>query len=519
VGDSFPGWCGERKIRIAEYWHIEESPATLYQLKDGSTTEDKPKNESRIVQQREIRKQRVVMSVINAVEVIEPKDATEDGDWGQPWPGSKIPQIRFCGEDLDVDGERYLAGIVRDAKHPQQMYNYWASAATETIALAPRAPFVGAVGQFEGQEQKWAMANVRNLAYLEYNTVDVAGRPAPPPQRQAVEPPIQAMAQMLRQADYDLQSTTGRFDPSLGKQTSQAESGKAITALQRQGDVATYNFGDNATRSIEARGQMLVDLIPHYYDAPRVQRILKPDGTSSHVVVHNSASSGMSNAEAQFSLGDEGAGIERVYDLGVGRYNVVVTTGPSHQTRRQEAVASIMALVQAFPQIIPVAGDLLVGDMDWPQAKEIAARMKRMLPPQLQDQDDQDPAAAANRLQGQVQQMGQLIDRLTAELNNKNQVIESKTVENQTKLEITRMQEETKLITAQLQAKVQSAVGLADNQLKTLEMFHDSAHEQAMAVHGHVMGGGEPQPPGQPTPPGPPPPPSPPPPEGAGANA
>jgi len=46
------------------------------------------------------------------------------------------------------------------------MYNYWHSSATETIALAPRAPYVGAVGQFETQESKWQMANQRNLTYL-----------------------------------------------------------------------------------------------------------------------------------------------------------------------------------------------------------------------------------------------------------------------------------------------------------------------------------------------------------------
>ena len=70
---------------------------------------------------------------INAVEKLE---STE-------WMGRWIPIIPVLGDELDIDGRRVLEGIVRHAKDPQRMYNYWATSETETIALAPRAPFIG----------------------------------------------------------------------------------------------------------------------------------------------------------------------------------------------------------------------------------------------------------------------------------------------------------------------------------------------------------------------------------------
>jgi hypothetical protein len=46
----------------------------------------------------------------------------------------------------------YVSGLVRNAKDAQRMYNYWVSQEAEMLALAPKAPFIGYGGQFEGYE-------------------------------------------------------------------------------------------------------------------------------------------------------------------------------------------------------------------------------------------------------------------------------------------------------------------------------------------------------------------------------
>src|SRR5262245_5794322 len=330
VGDRQPEWATKESVRVAEYFYVETESATLE--KNGMT--------------REVVRRKVKWAKINAIEILDERD----------WPGQWIPVVEVTGDDLIVDGKRYTAGIVRDAKDPQRMYNYWNSAATEAVALAPKAPFIGVKGQFT--DPKWEYANVEKYAYLEAEPVDINGAPAPPPQRNAVEPPIGAMTRMILQADNDLKAIIGIYDPSLGAKQGDP-SGKAILALQKQAEMGTSNYSDNLSRAIRFTGRILVDLIPKIYDAPRVQRIINPDQTIDHVGIYNSQS------PAAQSLGDpptmqQFQAIEKIYDIGIGKYDVTVQVGPSYQSKRQEAVASMLELVKSNPTIFPVVGDLLV---------------------------------------------------------------------------------------------------------------------------------------------------------------
>ena len=487
IGDNFPGWIGEEKIRVAKYWHIEREVTTLWEQPDGSTGPDKPQQDrldGREWRSRTLIKRTVYWSLINAVEVLEPRNATAKTYWGELWLGKSIPILQCMGEDLEVDGSRYIAGMVRDAQDPQRMYNYWSTKATETIALAPTSPFVALEGQTEGYEKEWQAANTRHMAVLPIKAVIVGGQLAPMPQRQTAEPPIQAVSSMMQHADYDLQAVTGRFNPSQGKPSSQAESGKAISALQRQSDVGSYNWGDNLARMIKCRGRLLVDLIPKIYDAPRVAHIVNPDGTKKAVAVHNSQMSGLSDADALLQLQQDQSTpdtIKQIYDLGVGRYDVTVSVGPSHQTKRQEAAAAQMQLVQAFPQIMAVCGDLLIGDMDWPQAKAIAQRLRKMLPPQLQDDGDE-PEQIIAKLQSQLQAMGQQNGQLTQHLNAALQTIEQKRIENDVKIAIAKLQSETQVTVAEINTKSQESLERARMEQDIWKQIHDSAHDVGMAA-------------------------------------
>ncbi len=70
----------------------------------------------------------------------------------------------------------------------------------------------------------------------------------------------------------------------------------------------------------------------------------------------------------------------RYNDLTAGKYDVVVATGPSYATQRQEAAASLERLVAAYPQIMSVAGDLVYKFQDFLGAEEIAERIERSMP-------------------------------------------------------------------------------------------------------------------------------------------
>jgi len=465
VGDAPPGWINSRFVRVAEYFWVEETPGIAVHLLDNGETVEGEAPEGakpRSTRKRPVRKVR--WAVINAIEKLEEND----------WPGRYIPIIPVLGDDLIVDGKRFTAGIVRDAKDPQRMYNYWSTSGTETIALAPKAPYIAAAGQIENFETIWQAANQSAVSVLPYNPVGVNGQVLPPPQRQQYEPPIQSITNMLAHADNDLKSTTGIYDASLGAPGPE-QSGKAVLARQGQSLTANLNWSDNLARSIKFGGRQMIDLIPKVYDAPRVQRIIKPDGSSKLVGVYNSKNG---------APPDDGelAGVSKIYDLGVGRYDVSVTVGPSYQSKRQEAAAAQIELLKVNPTVFPLIGDLVVGNMDWPGAQEIAKRLKTMLPPQLQDGDPNDPVTQLAQKNAQLQQLMQQHGMLVQQLQQATQTIQNDQVAQQAKIEIAKIQAQAQVTVAEIGAKVQDMKARAEFTSGVWTEMHQAAHEAATAA-------------------------------------
>src|SRR5215472_1879947 len=463
IGDQFPEWATKDTIRVAKYWHVEYDKAMLYMLATGEVVSQLPPGAT-VLRQRIVQKRRVVCSKINAIEIIEEQD----------WPGMYIPIVPVLADDYDVDGKRHLAGIVRDARDPQRMYNYWVSSGTEMIALAPRAPFVGAVGQFKNMEATWTNANTKNYPYLEYEPITIGGQAVGPPSRQTFEPPVQAITLMTRQADSDLKAVVGIYDPTLGQNKSD-QSGRAVALLQKQSDIGNLNWADNLSRAIRYTGKLLLDLIPKIYDVPQVQRIINPDGSVKHVGIWNSGQ--MPDVDPEVVLGPA---VKKIYDLGSGDYDVTVSVGPSYQTKRQEAVASQLEVLKVLPpQYAQAILDMLISNMDWPQAHEMADRIKKLLPPQLQDdQDDTETQLArAQAVNNQLSQQNQLLSNA---LNQATEVVKTKSIEQQGKFAIEKLHADTQITIAEINTKAQSAVERAKMMQAVWAELHGSAHEFAL---------------------------------------
>ena len=400
VGDASMGyWLNENTVRIAEYFRIEEERATL-NLYPGGLTAFKGSFEARQMEAmgmeplrtRESSRRVVKWMKTNGFEVLEEQD----------WVGKYIPVVRVVGNEFEVDGEIHVSGLVRNAKDAQRMYNYWVSQEAEMLALAPKAPFIGYGGQFEGYENQWKTANTQNWPYLEVNpdATDGAGNSFPLPQR--AQPPMaqQGLIAAKMGAADDIKATTGQYDPSLGA-TSNERSGRAILARQAQSDTGTYHYVDNLARAIRHVTRQIIDMIPKIYDTQRVARIIGMDGQTTMAKINPM------QPEPVRELKDQnGVTIEKIYNPGVGRYDVVVTTGPSYLTKRQEAMDAMSQILQGSPQLWAVAGDLFVKNMDWPGAEELAERLRKTIDPKLlQDQDDPALQAANQQIQVLTQEM------------------------------------------------------------------------------------------------------------------
>lgn len=348
-------------------------------------------------------------------------------------PGKYIPIIPVVGEEINIEGRRNFQGIVRTAMDSQRMYNYWASSETETIALAPRAPFIGYEGQFEGHEKQWETANRKNHAFLQVKAVPFGANGAvlPLPQRNVFEAPVQAITNARMLASEDLKATTGIYDAALGAQANE-KSGVAIQRRAMQAQMSNFHFVDNLSQSIAHGGRIITDWIPHYYDAPQAIRILGEEGNEEVIRINE-----------EFERKGEVVN----YDLSKGKYDVTVSTGPSYETKRQEAAEMMMDLTKALPAQAAMFADLLVKNLDLPGNQEIAERIKKTLPPGIADGDDKTPVPP--QVQAQVQQMNQVIEVLTQKLNESQDKIENKTLELESKERIALAQ-----IQAQLQIKM-----------------------------------------------------------------
>lgn len=285
------------------------------------------------------------------------------------WAGKYIPIVPVYGEEMHVDGRRRLRSLVRDAKDPQRMFNYWRTTSTELVALAPKAPFIGRKGAFETDATKWATANVQTHAFIEYDG------PEPPMRQPFSGVPAGALQEALNASD-DMKSIMGLHDASLGARSNET-SGRAIMARQREGDVSTFHYVDNLSRAIRHAGRILIDLIPRVYSTPRVLRVLGASGEARLAPVNQKFEAQAADAEGQVRK------VERIYDLGAGKYDLTVRSGPSFTSRREEAASQMIELIRAYPPAAPMIGDLLAKNLDWPGADEIAQRLAAMLPGQL----------------------------------------------------------------------------------------------------------------------------------------
>jgi hypothetical protein len=311
------------------------------------------------------------------------------------------------------------------------MYNYWVSQEAEMLALAPKAPFIGYGGQFEGYETQWKTANTQNWPYLEVNpdVTDGQGNMLPLPQR--AQPPMASsgLLQAKLGASEDVKSTTGQYDASLGIGGNE-RSGKAILARQREGDTGTYHYVDNLARAVRHVTRQLVDLIPKIYDTQRIARIIGEDGESSMVKINP-----MQPEPVRKITDQNGIVIDKIYNPSVGKYDVVVVTGPGYATKRQEALEAMAQLLQTNPQLWAVAGDLFVKNMDWPGAQEMAKRFARTIDPKIISDTDEDPALQAANMQ--IQAMSQEMQQMATMLQNVNQSMEAQ------KLDIDKFKAET----------------------------------------------------------------------------
>lgn len=414
AGDDLHQWATKDEIRVAEYWKVEHVQDKLLLFSNGDkrfrseTTQPEldaaAANGLTVVRERDTVRRSVKWYKLTALEILEERE----------WPGKWIPVVPVYGAEYEIEGKVIRYGMVRMLQDPQRMYNFWRTAEAELVALAPKAPWVVAEGQIEGQENVWNQANQRSFAYLSYKPQSLDGHPVPPPERQQPQQLPAAQVNAAMGASEDMKAVAGMFDPALGAE-GQETSGVMVQRRQQQSDRSNFHFYDNLCRSIGHTGRILLDLIPHYYDVERTIRIIGEDDVPDSVTINQKQVDPLTQA------------VQKVLnDVTVGEYDVVIDTGPGYQTKRQEAAEHMLQLL-ATPlgeKVAMLADDVIVRQFDWPGADQIADRLAAANPisqaeQQLPDDMPDEAKTLIAQLQAQLKQSTGLVQQLQTDLKYK----------------------------------------------------------------------------------------------------
>lgn len=444
LAEDCPEWIrgeGEaRAVLVAEYLRIEHRPEKEREAKKQGWLE----NENRRTRSR----------WMNAVEFLN----------DEVIHSSYIPVIPAIGEELiPFDGERRWQGMYEPNAHAQDVFNYAASTAVEAMAQEPRSTWIIAEGQEIGHERELLLANIRNFPYVRYKPTTIGDQLVPEPKRSQVDSSKLGMSmEMLQMADSWVHAGTAFYEPSLGKSSPNAKTKGGTLALQNQGDQANSHWLDNqAELSMTYEAKVVLSMIPFYYDRPgRIARILGAEDKDSKAVILNRpfVMNGKRPVALPFGTPDEKrATLGRVsnpddkaqlINLRAGLYGQTVTIGKGYKSRVDQGADELGQLFQAEPELFKLLGDIYLRFRDFPGHQEAADRIKKMLPPQLQDQNDQeDPKIQLEQAKQALQQMQQQLQELEPE----------------------RMKAETQKAIAKLKSDTDKAIKFADVQLQIMK--------------------------------------------------
>ncbi|MBU6232385.1 hypothetical protein KGP36_07160 [Patescibacteria group bacterium] len=364
-GATMLSWISDdgRKVRVASHWWTETVDGVIGMTKAGQTIDLTGKKEGEyaalgVLRSRAIKKKSIKHAIMSG-----------DGylDEPQTWAGSFIPIVPVIGNEAIMDGYVVRQGVIRHAKDPQRMRNFFRSVAAQVIGEQPKTPWLLPIGSIDGLEDYWNRADDTTLKYLPWRPDPMA--PGAKPER---EPPPQGsmgMYEEIKMAQQATHETTGIYPSSLGGKSNET-SGRAISARQKEADTGTYVFHDNASVAVQRTGEILVDLIPKVMDGERIVRVLGKDGQEAMTsinMMHN----------------DPIAGTIIVNDISAAKFDVHVQLGSSNANSREIMHEALSGVFQANPEMFKIFGDKYLESLDVPQARELAARLRKTMPAEI----------------------------------------------------------------------------------------------------------------------------------------
>lgn len=368
-------WFDNDNVRLANWYEREQKKRNLLLLSDGTVIDQETYEKQKAVfdavgatvtAERTVPSYEIIHRLITGCDVLQEKR----------WRGSIIPIVPVYGEMINEEGKWHYKSMVTDVKDAQRMFNLSRSTLSEMVGRSPKTPFMGPAGIFDVDSDKWDTVNQKLYGRIEYDG-EIALRAGSPPQRVPQPGLPEGLMQDIMAAADDKKRIIGIHDAGLGLPGKEV-SGRAIRYRQHENDTSTYHYTDNLNRGIRCVGRVVMELIPQVYTGERIARIIGTDGKAANVKLGPLPKDPVTGQPIKPA---QQQGIEKVFDLTAGKYDVVTEAGPSYTTRRQESADMLTSYIQAAPQSAGILGPVLVKLSDMPDGEKITNMLATLMPP------------------------------------------------------------------------------------------------------------------------------------------
>jgi hypothetical protein len=319
------------------------------------------------------------------------------------YPGKLIPIIFCVGEDISIGKDRKIKSLISDVIDQQKILNYTKSEIVDSIQKTTKTKMLVDYNTISNPElqRMWNTANSEAYPYMPYD-----GKAGIKPDQINPGSIPTAYLEGGKEAMDDIQFGMGIPNPTTDIPTSQ--SGKAISLQLSQKNLQTYNFINNINLGIRYTGEILLDLIQHYYDESDIMQILGLDGQVTQVPVNDVYQENGKDVYHDLTKSAE--------------YKCMVSIGPSYTDKRQEMLDTLTSMSQQMPIIGATAADLIISHMDFDNSDAISKRIRAGMDPKIvaasnpTNGDDESIKANLQALQNQDAQNQQVIAQLQNEL-------------------------------------------------------------------------------------------------------
>ena len=298
-----------------------------------------------VVMEKRIERRFVEKTLFSGAEILEPTKRIA---------GKYIPVVPVYGYRSYVDGSEYYNGLVRKRMDGQRLFNMEVSRLAENSANAHKRIPIMDPRQVQGLEAHWA-GDISRKPYLPLRPlIDKSGAivqtgPSGFLEPDAIDPHTAALVELT--ATFINAGTGGAPQETIDPDVS----GKAISAIIQQIDLNTQPIMDNVKVAIKWAGIVYREIARDIYASPRTIKTVAEDGSESTVRL------------MEVSADPQTGNPVYANDLSRGKFEVVVSTGPQYQTKREatvETLKDIYASLTPDDPNRPIVLGMLIENLD-----------------------------------------------------------------------------------------------------------------------------------------------------------